>query len=450
METALVVLAAGVGKRMKSEKPKILHEIGGAPLLVHACLAGLHASPKRTVVVSSPDRRPIVDTLTRFRLEAHVAIQSEPKGTGHAVQVAEEALEGFAGVVLVVYGDTPLLSHQVVLDLVETCVRKAEVALLGFEACDPTGFGRLVLDTEGRLVRIVEHKDATEEERKITLCNSGVMAFRSEVLFELLGALSRDNAQGEYYLTDTVQLARERGMRCAAVPCAEEFTMGVNSLRELCDAEMTFQKRMRSRATDAGAILIDPGTVHFSYDTDLGKGAIIEPNVVFGTGVHVESMARIRSFSHLEDCRIGRRATVGPFARVRPGTELGEDSRIGNFVEAKAASIGERAKVSHLTYVGDARIGADTNIGAGTITCNYDGYSKHQTLIGPGSFVGSGTLFIAPVKIGDKAMTAAGSVINRDVPGGALGISRPALRIIRGFAKRMSRRLGKGTRKKNG
>jgi bifunctional UDP-N-acetylglucosamine pyrophosphorylase/glucosamine-1-phosphate N-acetyltransferase len=356
-------------------------------------------------------------------------------GTGHAVLQARAALDGFTGDAIVLYGDTPFIGQDTIEAL--TAARaQHDVVVLGFEAADPARYGRLVVEGD-QLTQIVEYKDATEAQRAITLCNSGVMAADAGVLFDLLDGLGNDNASGEYYLTDAVAIARARGLSAGTVTCPEAETLGINSRAELARAEAVFQAAKRAEAMDNGVTMYAPDTVFFAHDTYVGRDSVIEQNVIFGPGVTVESGVKIRAFSHLEGCHVSRGATVGPFARLRPGAELAEDVHVGNFVEIKNAVIDEGAKVNHLSYIGDAHVGEATNIGAGTITCNYDGVFKHHTEIGARAFIGSNTMLVAPVRVGDEAMTGSGSVITTDVPDGAIGIARARQANKEGLARRL-------------
>ncbi len=439
MATALIILAAGQGTRMNSELPKVLHPIAGAPMLVHAMKSGEALEPSRIVVVAGVGAEAVTKAATDWNPMAQVVIQTEQLGTGHAVAQARTALAGFDGDAIVLYGDTPFIRPET-LDAMLTARTDHAVVVLGFEAADPGRYGRLVT-TGDVLERIVEFKDADAATRAISLCNSGVVCADAATLFDLIDAVTNDNASGEYYLTDIVQIARSRGLSPTVVRCDESETLGVNTRAQLAQAEALFQKTARAGALEDGVTLVAPGTVHFAHDTVVGRDAVIEPNVVFGPGVTIESGATIRSFSHLEGCHVSRGATVGPFARLRPGAELAEDVHIGNFVEIKNAVIDEGAKVNHLTYIGDATIGAKTNIGAGTITCNYDGVFKHRTTIGRGVFVGSNTMLVAPVTLGDHSMTATSTVVTEDVPDGALAISRTPQVTKAGLAVRLMDKL---------
>jgi len=435
MSTALVILAAGQGTRMNSDLPKVLHEVAGAPLLVHAMNAGAALSPDRTVIVAGHGAELVEKAALAYDDSVKIAIQSEQKGTAHAVAQAVSLLADHDGDTIVLYGDTPFISADT-LERMAKARAAHDVVVLGFDAADPGRYGRLVMQGD-RLERIVEFKDADDATRAITLCNSGVVAARTATLFALIDAVGNDNASGEYYLTDIVGLAQAQGLSATAVLCDEAETMGINSRAELATAEAAFQARARTEALDDGVTLIAPDTVHFAHDTVIGRDSVIEQNVVFGPGVTIESGAQIRAFSHLEGCHVSRGAVVGPYARLRPGAELAEDTRVGNFVEIKNAIVDEGAKINHLSYIGDAHLGAGTNVGAGTITCNYDGVMKHHTEIGRNVFIGSNTMLVAPVTIGDDAMTGSGSVITRNVAEGALAIARGAQVEKPGMARKL-------------
>ena len=440
MPTALIVLAAGQGTRMNSELPKVLHELAGAPLFVHALGAGRALEPDRVVLVAGFGADQVGKAARDLDTEIEVVVQTEQLGTAHAVAQARAALADFAGDAVVLYGDTPFVGGATLEAMAAARAGGADVVVLGFEATDPGRYGRLVVE-DGALTRIVEFKDATDAERAIALCNSGVVAADATTLFGLIEAVGADNAAGEYYLTDIVAVARARGLRAEVVTCDEAETLGINTREELAAAEAAFQARARAEALDNGATLVAPDTVYFAFDTWIGRDAVIEPNVVFGPGVTVENGARIRSFSHLEGCHVSRDAVVGPFARLRPGAELAEGVKVGNFVEIKNAEIAEGAKINHLTYIGDAFVGKGANIGAGTVTCNYDGVFKHHTHIGAGAFIGSDTMLVAPVTVGDGAMTATGTVVTRDVPPGAMAIGRATLELKTGLWTRMFEKL---------
>ncbi len=440
---AAIVLAAGKGTRMKSRRHKVLHPLGGRPMLGHLLASLAPFRPARTVVVVGSEREQLEDFLGD---SAETVVQDPQLGTGHAVLQAREALSGFSGDVLILYGDVPLIRDATLKAMVAArhapgpSGKPPAIVTLGFKAADPGAYGRLKLGQDGSLKKIVEFKDASEAERRIDLCNSGVMAVDGAILFDLLDAVGNDNAKGEYYLTDIVAIARSRGLGCAVVVGEEEEVLGINSQGELAAAEAVFQRRARDAAMAAGVTLIAPETVYFSHDTEIAGDVIVEPNVWFGPGVKVASGAVIHGFSHIEGATIGEGVSVGPFARLRPGAELKSGSKVGNFVEVKKSVIEEGAKVNHLTYIGDARIGAKANIGAGTITCNYDGFNKSKTDVGAGAFIGSNTSLVAPVKVGDGAIVGAGSVITRDVTADALGVTRAEQKEIGGWAAKFRAR----------
>lgn len=422
MSIAVVILAGGKGTRMQSDLPKVLHPLAQVPILAHAIRSARFSDPEKMVIVAGHGFSQVAKAALEFAPDAIVVEQAEQLGTGHAVAQAKSALEDFDGDVIVLYGDTPFISEDTIA-AIQSARRSSDLVVLGFDAADPARYGRLV--TQGDVLdRIVEFKDATPEERAITLCNSGVMAAKATDLFSWIDQVGNSNASGEYYLTDCVGIARSAGKTATVVRCDEAETLGINSRAELASAEAAFQSRMRCEMLDTGITLYAPDTVFFAYDTVIGRDCIIEQNVVFGPDVTIESGATIRAFSHLEGCHVSRDAVVGPYARLRPGAELSEGVKIGNFVEVKNALIGEGSKVNHLSYIGDAEIGKGSNIGAGTITCNYDGVFKHRTTIGDNVFVGSNTMLVAPVTLGDHSMTASGSVITKDVPASDLAIAR--------------------------
>jgi bifunctional UDP-N-acetylglucosamine pyrophosphorylase/glucosamine-1-phosphate N-acetyltransferase len=417
-----IVLAAGQGTRMRSDMPKVLHAIGHEPLIVHVLRTAGTASNASALVVG-PEMEGVADVARATAPDLSVHVQQDRLGTAHAVLAAREAMLRGYDDVLVLYGDTPLLRPETLQALRARLAEGVDVAVLGFDAVDPTGYGRLVTQGE-RLVAIREEVEASPEEKRIALCNSGVMGFRGDLLPELLERIGKDNPKGEYFLTDAVALAHEAGRRVEVVTGDETEFLGVNTRAQLSVAEGEFQRRARLAAMAAGVTLTAPETVFFSADTRIGRDTVVEPNVVFGPGVAIGEGCTVKAFSHLEGATLGSDVTVGPFARLRPGTTLSDKARIGNFVETKNAEIGRGAKVNHLTYVGDASIGAGANIGAGTITCNYDGAHKHRTEIGAGAFVGSNSALVAPVRIGEGAYIGSGSVITRDVPDGALALGR--------------------------
>ena len=439
MAIALIILGAGMGTRMNSDMPKVLHPIAGAPMLVHAMKSGANLDPAHTIIVAGHGAEAVQKAATAYNPDAATVLQTEQLGTGHAVAQAKAALNGFDGDALVLYGDTPFIRAETLAAMAAARLTH-DVVVLGFEAADPGRYGRLIMEND-QLDRIVEFKDATEAERAVTLCNSGVVAADATTLFDLIDAVGNDNAAGEYYLTDIIGIARARGLTATVVQCDEAETLGINSRAELSQAERQFQTNARRLAQDDGVTLTAPETVFFAHDTVVGRDTLIEPNVVFGPGVTVESGATIRAFSHLEGCHVSRGSVVGPYARLRPGAELAEHVKVGNFVEIKNAQIAEGAKVNHLSYIGDATIGERSNIGAGTITCNYDGVFKHKTAIGKDAFIGSNSMLVAPVTVGDAAMTGSGSVITRDVPDGDLAVARARQDNKPGFAVRLFEKL---------
>jgi len=423
-----VVLAAGEGTRMRSTVPKVLHPVAGQSLLSHV----LDAAPKNTAstgegarlaVVVGPDHATVADEVRRIRPDGDIFVQRERLGTAHAVLAARDAIARGADDLLVAFGDTPLISATTFERLRAPLKDGAALAVLGFRAADPTGYGRLLLDGE-RLVAIREHADASPDERKITLCNAGVMALDGRKALAILDRIGNANSKGEYYLVDAVAIVREMGLEAVVIETGEDEVRGINTKAQLAEAEQVMQTRLRKAALDAGVTLIAPETVYLAADTTFGKDVTIEPFVVIGPGVSIADGAVIHSFSHIVQASIGKDTSVGPYARLRPGTSLGDGAKIGNFVETKAAKLEPGVKVNHLSYVGDAHVGANTNIGAGTITCNYDGFSKHQTIIGKGAFVGTNSSLVAPVTIGDGAYIGSGSVITKDVPDDALAVER--------------------------
>ncbi len=440
--TGILILAAGEGTRMRSTTPKVLHKVGGRTLIGHVLTAAKASGASSLDVVIGPDRDDVADEVRKFAPVAGVHVQWERLGTAHAVLAARPALG--KGNLIVAFGDTPLLRAETFAMLAEA-LRDSAVAVLGFRPKNPHGYGRLVMEG-GQLSAVREEKDASEAERKIALCNAGVMAFGAEHALSLIEAVGNKNAKGEYYLTDAVALARARKLNVTVREAPEEEVMGINDRAQLAEAEAELQKRLRKAALESGVTMIAPETVFLSQDTKFGKDVTIEPNVVLGPGVVVKDNATIKSFSHLEGAEVGEGASVGPFARLRPGTKLGARTRIGNFVETKAATFGDGAKANHLSYVGDANVGANANIGAGAITCNYDGYDKHKTEIGDGAFIGSNSALVAPVKVGKGAYVGTGSVVTDDVPADALAVARGRQAVKEGWAAEARKRRGKATK----
>ena len=423
-----IILAAGEGTRMKSAMPKVLHKIGNLPMLGHVLRAATASGANRTAVVIGPGAEAVATFVTRTTPNASTHVQAERLGTAHAVLSAEAAISdavkaGLADDILILYGDTPLVTASTMLRVRALLAEGSDLVFPGFRPVNPSGYGRLIV-SDGRVTAIREEKDATEEERKIGLCWPGIAAFKGEALLPLLKQIGNKNAKGEYYLTDAVDLANRDGKTVGTVEVDADEVSGVNDRTQLAHAEGVFQRAMRETAMENGATMIAPSTVWFSYDTEIGKDVTIEPNVFFGPGVTVADGVTLRANSHIEGATIATGAIVGPFARLRPGAVIGRDVHIGNFVEVKNGVLDEGAKANHLSYIGDAHVGARANIGAGTITANYDGFDKHQTEIGAGANIGSNTVLVAPVSVGDNAIVAAGSVITRDVPADALAVAR--------------------------
>ncbi len=420
---------------MRASLPKVLHAVAGRSLLAHVLDAAPKGEGTSLAVVVGPNHQAVADEARRVRPDAAIFTQTERLGTAHAVLAAKDAIaQGFDDL-LIAFGDTPLISHETFERLRAPLKAGAGLAVLGFHAADPTGYGRLVVDN-GHLTAIREQADASADERKITLCNAGVMAFDGRLALSVLENIGNANSKGEFYLTDAVSIVRERGRDAVVIETGEDEVRGINTKAQLAEAEQVMQARLRRAALDAGVTMIAPDTVFLAPDTTFGKDVTIEPYVIFGPGVSVGDGAVIHAFSHIVQATIGKNTSVGPYARLRPGTSLGDGARIGNFVETKAATLEAGVKVNHLTYIGDTHVGANANIGAGTITCNYDGFNKHKTQIGEGAFVGSNSSLVAPVKIGKGAYIGSGSVIARDVPDDALAVERSQQSLREGWAKR--------------
>lgn len=435
-----IVLAAGLGTRMKSDLPKVMHEIGGLPLVGHVVKALKQAGSDRISVVTGPDMPELEKLVQNLAPEAHCHVQHERLGTAHAALAARSALASPSDDVLILFGDTPLVTADTIGKVRRALSDGADLAVLGFETQQPFGYGRLLTD-DGQLVAIREEKDASDEERRITFCNSGIMGFSGPHALSLLDAIGNANAKSEFYLTDAVEIANSKGLKVVAVSGSEVETQGINTRAQLAACEEDFQVRMRNIALENGCTLLAPHTVYFSHDTVLEPNVVVEQNVVFAPGVRVASGARIRAFSHLEGASVGRNSAVGPYARLRPGAVLGADTRVGNFVEVKNTTFEDGAKANHLSYIGDASVGSKSNIGAGTITCNYDGYLKHRTEIGAGSFVGSNSTLVAPVNLGSGTFVAAGSVITDDVDQDSMAFGRARQIVKEGKAKQLRERL---------
>ncbi|NUR44563.1 MAG: bifunctional UDP-N-acetylglucosamine diphosphorylase/glucosamine-1-phosphate N-acetyltransferase GlmU [Sphingomonas sp.] len=438
---AVIILAAGQGTRMRSDTHKVLHPIANRPLLLHLLDRVDALGAEKRVVVLGKGRAQVEAAIAGHGAE--IAVQSEQKGTGHAVQQAEGALGGYDGPVIILYGDTPFVETATLRRMLDRLdeADKPGVVVLASSPADPLRYGRIILGQGDRIAKMVEYKDATEEERAVRLCNSGMMAVRSGDLFRWLSKVGNDNAAREYYLPDIVNVAAAEGREAVVIEGDPYEAAGVNSRAELAHLELEWQRRRREQALEEGATLIDPESVWFAYDTKLGRDVTVEPHVVFGPGVTVADGATIHAFSHIEGATIGAKASIGPFARIRPGTRLAEQTKVGNFVELKQADIAEGAKVNHLSYIGDASVGAKANIGAGTITCNYDGFGKYRTEIGAGAFIGSNTALVAPVAVGDGAVVGAGSVITKDVEPDSLAIERSEQKGIAGWARRFRERM---------
>lgn len=422
MDTAVVILAAGKGTRMNSNRPKVMHEIGNFPMLYHCIKTAHQINPSRVISVIGHGRTEIKQYLQNSKKPIEFVIQEEQLGTGHAVKIATNQLSNFDGNLIVMFGDTPFISYETLIKIEAKC-EQTDLVVLGFRAEDPIGYGRLITNST-ELLKIVEHNDANDDEIAVNLCNSGVMAGNSLLISRLLEDLDRNNTNNEFYLTDCVRLAKSRGLNCGFLVCEQDEALGINSHNQLSQAEKNFQNTARTEALENGVQLVAPETVFFSMDTNLGRDTVVEPNVIFGKGVTVGSKCIIKAFSYLEGCQISDQCSIGPYARLRPGVDLSDGVKIGNFVEIKNSKVAEHSKINHLSYVGDAEIGKNTNIGAGTVTCNYDGVTKHRTVIGEDVFIGSNTMLIAPVTVGNNSMTGSGSVITKDIPPDDLAISR--------------------------
>jgi bifunctional UDP-N-acetylglucosamine pyrophosphorylase/glucosamine-1-phosphate N-acetyltransferase len=430
-----IVLAAGDGTRMRSSLPKVLNPIAGEPMLAHVLASVPRGDKDAVAVVVAPHHQAVAEVVRRLRPDASIYVQSERLGTAHAVLQAADAIAAGADDILIVFGDTPLISARTLERLRAPLVQGAAVAVLGFHAAVPTGYGRLIMEGD-QLAAIREEIDASPLERMITLCNAGVMALDGRSALNLLRRIGNGNAKGEYYLVDAVEIARTLELKASVVETTEDEVRGINTKAQLAEAEAAMQRKLREAAMADGVTLVAPETIYLAADTRFGKDVTVEPFVVFGPGVTVGDGAVIRSFSHIAEASIGNKAIVGPYARLRPGTMLGENVHIGNFVEVKATTIEAGAKANHLAYLGDAHIGVNVNIGAGTITCNYDGFDKHRTEIGAGAFIGSNAALVAPVKIGEGAYVGSGSVVTKDVPDNALVLERAEQTVKPGWAQR--------------
>jgi bifunctional UDP-N-acetylglucosamine pyrophosphorylase / glucosamine-1-phosphate N-acetyltransferase len=438
-----VVLAAGEGARMRSARPKVLHAIAGRSLLAHVLHAVREAGGSMTAVVVGLGGEAVAAEAKRILPEAEIFVQAERRGTAHAVLAAKAAIARAPDDVLVIFGDTPLIRPQTLTRIREAVAQGTAVVVLGFRPQDPAGYGRLVVEG-GELLAIREEVDASPAERAIKLCNGGLMAFAGPTALAILERIGNDNRKGEYYLTDAVAIARAMGCKAKVIETEEDEVRGINTNAQLAETAAVLQERLRKAAMEQGVTLVAPETVYLSSDTKLGRDVVVEPFVVFGPGVTVEDNAVIRSFSHLERAHVGKGAQVGPYARLRPGARLQENVHVGNFVEIKEALMETGAKANHLSYIGDATVGAGANVGAGTITCNYDGVAKHRTEIGKDAFIGSNSALVAPVKIGDGAYVGSGSVITQDVPAAALALGRGRQVVKEGWARRLRERMSLG------
>ena len=438
-ELLSIILAAGEGTRMRSAMPKVLHQVGGLPIVSHVVRAAIEAGSSRVAVITGPGHDSVRDAVGELAPDVRFFEQVERRGTAHAATMARELWQDVEGYVAVIYGDHPLLRGDNFAGIIARLDEGWDAAILGFEPADPTGYGRFI--TEGdRLLAIREHKDATAQEREIGLCNACILAFRADIFRDLIGKVQSNNAQGEFYVTDLVELANRAGYKVGYAIAPERDVMGVNDRAQLARAEALFQDLRRDDFMAAGVTLHDPRTVYFSWDTQIARDVIIEPSVVFGPGVSIGEGAVIHAFSHIEGATIGAGASVGPFARLRPETNLEDGAKVGNFVEIKKARIGRGAKVNHLTYIGDADVGAKANIGAGTVTCNYDGVNKSKTTIGANAFIGSNSSLVAPVTIGEGAYVGSGSVITRNVEPEALALGRGRQENKLGYATKLRAR----------
>jgi bifunctional UDP-N-acetylglucosamine pyrophosphorylase/glucosamine-1-phosphate N-acetyltransferase len=442
-----IVLAAGEGTRMRSRLPKVLHGLAGKTLIAHVLTTVRAAGATAAAIVVGPDHGGVAQEARRVLPDAEIVVQAERRGTAHAVLTAEAAIDRGVDDVLIIFADTPLIRLDTLRPLRAALADGAALAVLGFRAADPSGYGRLIVEN-GELIAIREESDASEAERASPLCNAGLLAVCGHEALTILQQIGNDNRKREFYLTDAVAIARGLGLKVVAIEGEEDDVRGINTKAQLAQAEAVMQQRLRQAALERGVTMVAPETVFLSADTKLGNDVVIEPYVVFGPGVVVEDEAVIHSFSHLAGAHVGKGASVGPFARLRPGARLGPGSRVGNFVEVKEATLGARAKANHLSYVGDASVGEDANIGAGTITCNYDGVAKHRTEIGKGAFIGSNSALVAPVKIGEGAYVGSGSVITRDVPPDALALGRGQQVVKEGWVARLRKTRSSG--KKSG
>ena len=437
MKIYTVILAAGEGKRMRSRKPKVLHKIGQVPMINNTLLLARELNSEKIIVVTGHKASDVEAWVKENYPEVHFVRQKTQLGTGHAVKMAETSLPQNAALLLILYGDTPFVSASTINKMLEEITNGVTLVVLGFKETKSNSYGKLIQSETVYLERIIEHKDANSEEQKNILCNSGIVLGKCNKIFMLLDKLKSDNVQKELYLTDIVERGNEIGLKTGVTLCSSEEAMGVNSMSELAKAENIFQEKIRKKMLEKGITLIAPDTVYFSHDTKIGEGSIIEPNVIFGEGVTLDQDVTIRAFSYLEDCTVRTGATIGPFARIRPGSDIGKDAKVGNFVEIKSSKLGKETKVNHLAYVGDAVLGEKVNFGAGSIICNYDGVKKHQTEIGNNAFIGSNSSLVAPIKIGKQTMVGSGTVVTRNVPDNDLALSRTRQTNKKNFGKKI-------------
>ena len=441
MSFSVVILAAGKGTRMKSEKPKVLHTVGNASMLHHVMEVAKRAGAEETIIVAGHQADLVSEAAKIKSPDAKIVVQEKQLGTGHAVKQAERLLGKSGNDLLILYGDAPFIKSETISQLMKAR-KTCDIAVLGFDTEQPGMYGRLITNGEN-IIEIVEAKDATQDQLNISLCNSGVILGRADIIFSLIAKIGNENASKEFYLTDCIELAAEAGYTSSCVLCDENETIGINSLEELAKAEEIFQKAKRIEFMEKGVHLQSPETVFFSFDTEIGKGTIIEQNVVIAPAVTIEKNSIIRAFSHLEGCHICPNSKIGPYARIRPGSIVSEGANVGNFVEVKKSIVGPKSKVNHLSYIGDTKIGEKVNVGAGTITCNYDGVNKHNTDIEDGAFIGSNTMLVAPVKVGKSSVTASGSVITKDIPDEALAFARSRQENKIGMGKKLMNVLRK-------
>ena len=441
MELAAVILAAGKGTRMNSSIPKVLHQIAGMPMLGHVLQLTKSLKINNPLVVVGHGSEAVRDFIKNNEINATCVNQKEQLGTGNALKCANEPLNSFEGNLIVLYGDVPFIQSSTILSMLDQLTKGADLSILGFTTPNPHNYGRLIIGAGNEINAIVEEKDCSSSQKEIKMCNAGIYCGSSNLIFSLLSKLTNQNAGNEFYLTDIVKVAKKAGLKTCLVETSSFETQGINSRQDLADAELYCQEQLREKALDNGVTLIDPKTIYLANDTVIGRDTVIQPNVIIGPSVEIGPNVEIYSFSHLEGCTIAQGSKVGPFARIRPGTRIDENVKIGNFVEIKKSVFKKGAKANHLSYIGDAQVGAKSNIGAGTVFCNYDGVSKHSTEIGDNAFIGSNSSLVAPLKIGSNTLIGSGSVITKDVPNNALAISRPAQKNKKTLGKRLIEKL---------